>query len=198
MKIVSQQVLSIFIFTGCTILLFYWISLQYIISTSVRDMRVVDSREKDTPVDAGLPILLRIPKIGLDAHIEYVGITVDGNMDTPLDIQNVGWYEGGVRPGENGSAVIAGHYGWSGGKSAVFDKLHTLRVGDKLNVEDGGGKIATFIVRTIKKYNPADDASEVFMLDDGESHLNLIACEGEWNEVTKSYSERLVVFTDRI
>jgi len=32
---------------------------------------------------------------------------------------------------------------------------------------------------------------------DAKAHLNLITCEGVWDKVSKSYSKRLVVFTDR-
>ena len=49
----------------------------------------------------------------------------------------------------------------------------------------------------IKKYDPNADAKDVFNLNDGKAHLNLITCVGIWNKIKKSRSERLVVFTDR-
>lgn len=145
----------------------------------------------------GLPMRLKIPKIKLDSEVEYVGLTLNGEMATPKNISNVGWYEPGVRPGDVGSAVIAGHYGWEDGKASAFDELHKLRVGDKIYVEDDVGTVTTFVIRANRRYDPKEDAGEVFNSKDGKAHLNLISCEGDWDESSQSYSKRLVVFADR-
>jgi sortase A len=118
-------------------------------------------------------------------------------MDVPKGPDNVGWFKLGIRPGEKGSAVIAGHSGWKNNIPAVFDNLHKLKKGDKIYFEDKNGKGTTFIVRELRSYYPTADAEDVFISSDGKAHLNLITCEGIWNEVTKSRSERLVVFTDK-
>jgi len=146
----------------------------------------------------GKPARLKIPGISVDSAVEYVGLTADGAMDVPKDPDNVAWLELGRRPGENGSAVIAGHYGtWKNGKGSVFDNLHKLSEGDKLSIEDDKGTVISFAVRESRKYDPEADASDVFSSDDGRSHLNLITCEGVWNEDLQSYSSRLVVFADK-
>jgi LPXTG-site transpeptidase (sortase) family protein len=102
----------------------------------------------------------------------------------------------GPRPGETGSAVIAGHYGWRKGAPAVFDGLRALAKGDKLFVEGRDGIAVVFIVRKVMTYGENDDASDVFGSSDGRAHLNLITCEGVWNKASGSYSNRLVVFAD--
>jgi sortase A len=79
----------------------------------------------------------------------------------------------------------------------VFDDLHELRPGDKLSVEDDKGTVISFVVREIRSYDYNANAPEVFNSSDGKSHLNLITCEGVWNQATQNYSQRLVVFTDR-
>ncbi len=146
---------------------------------------------------SGLPIRLKIPKINVNAAVEYVGLTSDGAMDVPKSPADAAWFSLGPRPGENGSAVIAGHYGWKNGIPAVFDNLHKLQKGNKLYVEDEKGATITFVVREVRTYDQNEDASGVFSSSDGESHLNLITCEGVWNKTQKSYSNRLVVFTDK-
>lgn len=146
----------------------------------------------------GLPVRLKIPVANVDSAIEQVGLTSDGAMDTPRNQENAAWYTLGQRPGENGSAVIAGHYGvWDNGRGSVFDNLHKLRKGDTLYIKDDKGTTITFVVRESRNYNPEADATDVFVSNDGKSHLNLVTCEGVWNNVIKSYSERLVVFTDK-
>jgi LPXTG-site transpeptidase (sortase) family protein len=146
----------------------------------------------------GKPVRLKIPNINIDASIKNVGLTPLGEMDVPKDPRNVSWFDLGPRPGENGSAVIAGHYGWKDNVPAVFDNLYKLKQGDKLYIEDENGATSTFVVRGSKRYDPKADALEIFNLDDKKSHLNLITCEGTWNKVTQSYSSRLVVFTDKV
>lgn len=143
------------------------------------------------------PTRLKIPAINVDAAVIPVGLTSDGTMDVPSDPAEVAWFRLGPRPGEIGSAVIDGHYDWIQNAPAVFDDLHTLHKGDEVSVEDGNGVITTFVVREIRIYGKDDDASEVFGSDDGTAHLNLITCAGVWNKAEKTYSERLIVFTDK-
>lgn len=146
----------------------------------------------------GLPVRLKIPTINVDASVESLGLTVSGDMDTPKGPDNVAWFELGTRPGENGSAVIAGHFGtWKNGKRSVFDNLHKLKAGDKVYIEDEKGESITFVVREIRNFDPQADATEVFSSDDDMAHLNLITCEGAWNKDSKNYSKRLVVFADK-
>jgi LPXTG-site transpeptidase (sortase) family protein len=143
-----------------------------------------------------LPIRLTIPKINVDADIKYVGLTPQGAMAVPAGPMDTAWFDLGPYPGEDGSAVIAGHEGWKDGIQAVFDDLYQLHIGDKVYVEDKKGTITTFVVRSIETYDQNGNASDVFSSNDGKAHLNLITCEGTWNAAQKSYSNRLVVFTD--
>ncbi len=80
----------------------------------------------------------------------------------------------------------------------VFYALNKLKIGDKINVVDDKGNTSTFVVRSIKSFDQNADATSVFTSTDGLSHLNLITCEGIWNQVNGSYPERLVVFTDKV
>lgn len=145
----------------------------------------------------GLPVRLVIPAIKVSSMVEYVGFTSGGAMGVPKSMDTVAWFELGQRPGENGSAVIAGHYGIKNGKGSVFDNLYKLRKGDKIYIEDNKGKIISFVVRESRRYDPGADAKAVFGSSDGKAHLNLVTCEGTWNNISKSYSKRLVVFTDK-
>ena len=144
----------------------------------------------------GLPIRLVIPEIGVDAAIESVGLTTSGAMDAPKDPADTGWFNLGPRPGESGSAIIDGHFGWKNNTPAVFDKLSTLQSGDKIYVEDEKGVMTTFVVRKLQIYGENANASDVFSSSDGKSHLNLITCGGSLDATSKSYSDRLVVFAD--
>ncbi|MDP2664469.1 MAG: class F sortase, partial [bacterium] len=75
--------------------------------------------------------------------------------------------------------------------------LYKLRKGDIVYIEDDRGAVISFVVRESQRYDPKADASDVFGSNDGKAHLNLVTCEGIWDEGAKSFSQRLVVFTDR-
>lgn len=145
-----------------------------------------------------LPIKILIPKIKVNALIEQVGFTAGGAMDTPKNIENAGWFAFGVVPGEIGSAVIDGHYGWKNRKASAFDRLSEVKVGDLVYVSDNNQATTTFIVRMIKDYGPREDTASIFNSTDNLSHLNLITCEGIWSKEKQSYSKRRVVFTDKV
>lgn len=144
-----------------------------------------------------LPVRIKIPSISVDTDVGHVGLNPDGAMDTPKDPETTAWFDLGPRPGEVGSAVISGHFGWKNNIPAVFDNLNKLKKGDKVYVENEKGQTIAFIVRDSKKYDSNAYASEVFNSNDGKTHLNLITCEGAWNKKLKSYSDRLVVFADK-
>lgn len=141
---------------------------------------------------------LKIPILNIDTYVEYVGLTVGGAMDVPKNQNNVALYNRGTQPGEIGSSVIAGHFGEINGQGSVFDNLNKLQVGDKLSYINNQGVMTTFIVKELRVYDQKADATNIFISNDGQAHLNLITCEGVWNKVTKSYPNRLVVFTDKL
>ena len=189
-----------------TMLVFILIGFAFSLSLSlcfILNSYLVQPKEEEKKIPAllslGLPVRLKIPEIGVNAAIDSLGLTPDGSMDIPKGPNDVAWFNLGHRPGENGSAVIAGHYGtWKNGQGSVFDNLHKLSKGDMLYIGDDNGSVISFTVREIIKYDPKADTADIFSSDDGKAHLNLITCEGTWNKNSKSYSERLVVFTDRV
>ena len=149
-------------------------------------------------VTADIPLHIEIGNIAVAAAINPVGLTADGDMDIENDPTLTAWYQLGPKPGEVGSAVIAGHYGWKDGVPSVFNDLNKLVVGDVVSVQDQTGTNRSFRVTRMANYAPEQDATSVFTSSDGRAHLNLITCQGEWSGVLNTYSERLVVFTDLI
>lgn len=205
-KILSKRtLLLIVIFSGLTLsvaLFLYFIPQSLSLSGSAPLTANISTLQKrvnsDLPTgQVGLPVRIKIPSINIDAPVEYVGFTSNGAMDVPKGPVNVAWFNLGPRPGENGSAIIAGHYGWKNNIPAVFDNLHKLNKGDKISIEDENEVVITFVVREIRTYSKDETVPYVFSSNDGKAHLNLITCIGVWNKAEKTYSERLVVFTDK-
>lgn len=144
------------------------------------------------------PVQLKISKINVDTTVAAVGLTAEGNMDIDENPKQAAWYQLGAKPGEEGSAVIAGHYGWKKSVPSVFNDLHTLVAGDEISTVGEDGKVMTFVVSRLATYAPDQDATDVFRSDDGKAHLNLVTCQGSWNNSQSTYSERLVVFTNLV
>ena len=147
---------------------------------------------------SGLPVRLEIPVIGVDSFIEDAYITPQGAMEVPAGTVDVAWFALGPHPGQVGSAVIGGHFGIENGVPFVFYNLSKLQVGDDIYIVDDKGNTITFVVNSTALYAANADATTVFTSGDGLAHLNLITCEGIWNEVAGEYPERTVVFTTEV
>ncbi len=148
----------------------------------------------------GSPVRLRIPSLGVDAGFQFNGLKPDGTMEVPSTIYDVGWYTGSPRPGEKGNSIITGHVAQIRRsimtKQGVFYNLSQLRQGDDLYVLNDKGETIRFIVRASRLYDPTADATNIFTSTDDRAHLNIITCEGTWNQDQLSFSQRLVIFAD--
>ncbi len=143
------------------------------------------------------PVKISIESLGINAPIESVGI-LDGAMAVPTFGHNVGWYSLGTRPGDIGSAVLAGHVNWMNGEDAVFTNLKDVQIGNLVSVTNNYGEIDHFVVTEIKNFPIYADTTEIFSASDGIRRLNLITCIGAWNDWLSTHSERLVVFTEKV
>jgi len=156
----------------------------------------------NTSAAKGLPVRIKITKLGVDAGFQYTGLLPNGDMDAPTTISEVGWYTGSARPGETGVAVLAGHVAQIRGgvatKPGVFSNLSELSVGDTIEVFDDRGVSVTFTVRATRLIDPNADSTDIFTASDNRRHLNLITCQGTWNAAEASFSKRLVIFADSL
>ena len=191
MKTHVRQSLVIKIITACLLL------LLLLLINGVNNKSLAPSQMLNTispRVSLGLPVRLKISAINVDADIQYVGTTPKGAMEVPNNAVDVGWFGLGVRPGEKGNAVIAGHFNGRDSEAGVFFNLYKLKKGDKIYVEDNRGASIAFLVRESRIFDPGY-VGEIFSSSDS-AHLNLITCDGVWDGAKKSYSKRLVVFAD--
>jgi LPXTG-site transpeptidase (sortase) family protein len=189
------RLLKIFIVQGCFLFVFFF---NLVIRDTRDDIRyqatgnVLSAMAQEN--NRTLPVRIKIPKIGVDANIQSVGVAASGDMDVPSNADDVGWFEMGARPGELGSAVMAGHFDDKDGRAGVFYGISNLEIGDELFIEDDKGIFLTFVVRGIRIFDPGY-VDEVFNQVNGK-YLNIITCDGAWDNKTKSFSKRLVVFTE--
>lgn len=149
-----------------------------------------------TPLPEEQPERLIIPKLEIDADVQYVGVTAAGAMGVPNNFSDVAWYKYGTAPGFEGSAVIDGHLDNGLGLAAVFKRLGELKAGDDVYVRQKGGTTLHFVVRSVEQYDRTDVPVEDIFNRTGGAYLNLITCEGRWIRTDKTYDQRLVVYTE--
>ena len=146
---------------------------------------------------SNLPRRLRVPRLRIDAVVEHVGLAPDGSMDVPKRYDTVGWYKLGSRPGDAGSAVMAGHLDSKTGP-AIFWKLGDLRPGDELSIVNDDGAERRFAVEASERYRfDAAPLERIFAATD-RARLNLITCSGTFDRGSQNYDLRLVVYSTLI
>ena len=134
---------------------------------------------------------LDIPRLGVDAQIEPLGLDQDGAMASPSALDMVGWFNRGPAPGQPGDAVIDGHFGLPA-EPAVFRDLRLLRPGDAIQVVWPDGRVADFRVALSETVAASTQPSGLFARS-GPARLSLITCAGKWEQSVRSYSDRLIV-----
>lgn len=150
-------------------------------------------QQRATPLHQ--PVRLIVPSLMIDAAVQHVGVTAEGNMAVPSNFSDVGWYKYGVVPGGAGSSVLAGHVDNGLRLAGVFKRLNELQEGDEVVVERADGERVIFVVIGQRTYPYNEVPTEIIFNPSGSPRLNLITCEGAWVQALKTYDERLVIFT---
>jgi sortase A len=144
---------------------------------------------------SSLPYRLIIPAVSVNAAVQYVGIKSNGNMATPSNFTDVGWYKYGTTPGQIGSAVMAGHVDNGLALAGVFKHLKDLKIGDDIYVQSKDGTRLHFVVSDIESYDYTSAPADTIFNAHEYPGLNLITCDGDWVQSGKTYDHRLVVYS---
>ena len=158
------------------------------------------STVKAHTVAPDLPRFLRIPSLGVNARVKALGQTASGQIASPSNVHDAGWYKASAKPGTSGgTTIIDGHVsGWNA--KGVFYKLKDLKVGSIVQVERGDGKVLEYKVVHTQVYNAEgmDAATTLGPHRLGKESLNLITCTGKVKPGTNEFEQRLVVYTERV
>ena len=112
-------------------------------------------------------------------------------MWLPQDLGTVGWYRYGPAPGEQGSAVLAGHVdSWEHGVGPLA-RLRDVEVGDALVVRTAHGT-ELHEVTAVDQYPKQALPAAVFERT-GPPRVRLVTCGGEFDEAAGSYRDNVVV-----
>lgn len=144
------------------------------------------------------PSRLIIPSIGVDADIRPVGISYRGNMMTPDNFSDVGWYKYGTLPGQHGSAVIDGHVDNGLSFPGVFKRLKEMQIGQDVYIQTEAGQRLHFRVVDVQTYYYTSAPLQTIFNRDDTVRLNLITCDGDWVPEDQTDDHRVVVYTELV
>ena len=144
------------------------------------------------PNQGRIPRQLRIDAIGVSAPIVPVGVT-RGTAQIPADVDTVGWYRFGGRPGRSGSTVLLAHVSSGTQGPGVFFLLQELAPGDAVIVEMRNGSSAAYRVIARRSYAKEALPGRLFS-GMGPEVLTLVTCGGRFSEASGRYEENVVVY----
>ena len=150
-------------------------------------------RYRGTPV----PVRLEIGRIGVSTTLQRLGKDGHGAVEVPSgprQWQEAGWYAGGTRPGDPGSAVILGHVDSRLSGPAVFYRLPELRPGDLVEVVRADGSRVRFAVQRVEEYPKARFPTADVYYPTLTPMLRLVTCGGAFDHKVGHYVDNVIVF----
>ncbi len=175
-------------------------SERAVVETSEEELieeKPTEEEVQEYKVAADRPRYLTVEKLGVtNARILPMSVNANGELDTPQNIFDVGWYENSGKPGQGGTMVIDGH---NGGPHVhgVFKNLPNLAKKDIIKVERGDGTVfkyevvenVTISLEEADKYMTTASVSPEY----GKESVTLISCTGEWSQSRETYLSRQFV-----
>jgi Sortase domain len=149
-------------------------------------------RYRGTPV----PVRLEIARIEVSTTLQRLGKNTHGGVDVPSGPrkwEEAGWYAGGTRPGDPGSAVILGHVDSTSGP-AVFYRLRELRRGDRVEVVRADASRVGFVVQRVERYPKRRFPTADVYYPTLTPMLRLVTCGGAFDRSWGHYLDNVIVF----
>lgn len=92
----------------------------------------------------GRPTYLTIPRLHISQSLDVISSAVVADLPTRLSVEEVAWLKGTSLAGEPGTTAIVGHSTFSG--EGAFDRLNTLRPGDRIIIGTSAGGSIDYVV----------------------------------------------------
>ncbi len=143
------------------------------------------------------PVSLVIPAIAVHTSLIKLGRTAQGTLQVPTSTSVAGWYTASPRPGQIGSAIIAGHIDSYAGPG-VFFRLRLLHRGNLVYVRRTDGTLAVFRVYAEHMYPKTDFPTQQVYGPEPDAELHLITCGGTFDSATGQYLSNVVVYSSEI
>ena len=141
------------------------------------------------------PVSVSLPALNVDrAEVVEVGLDDNRAVEIPDDVQEVGWYGKGPRPGEDGNAFMTSHIdSRTQGRGVLFD-LRRSEPGDPVIVTHADGTTSEWEVVARERIEKGSYPMEQVFRFDGPPGLVIDTCGGSFNQATGSYEQIDIIY----
>ncbi len=150
-------------------------------------------------VEPTQPRYISIPSLSINkARVMQVGVAPTGELDTPPNIHDVGWYKESATPGSMAGALLLDGHNGGPTKGGVFERLGDLSEGDIISIERGDGEVFLYEVvenevLTLDDLNNGGMKRMSESVDDTDEGLNIISCTGNWIPAQNTFDQRVTI-----
>jgi hypothetical protein len=156
-----------------------------------------EPEEEPEPADVrpAKPVGISAPSLGIeDADLVEVGLDDNRAVEIPEDVQEIGWYNRGPRPGEDGNAFMTSHVDSRTQGQGVLFELRRSEPGDPIVVTHDDGSTSDWVVVARERYTKGQYPLDQVFRFDGPPGLVIDTCGGRFNPSTGSYEEIVAVY----
>jgi hypothetical protein len=156
-----------------------------------------EPEEEPEPADVrpAKPVGISAPSLGIeDADLVEVGLDDNRAVEIPEDVQEIGWYNRGPRPGEDGNAFMTSHVDSRTQGQGVLFELRRSEPGDPIVVTHDDGSTSDWVVVARERYTKGEYPLDQVFRFDGPPGLVIDTCGGRFNPSTGSYEEIVAVY----
>jgi len=142
------------------------------------------------------PVTVRIPSIGVDAHIVPLGLDYSGAAAVPplSEPTLASWYDLAAAPGQPGPTVLAGHVDSAVTGPAVFYRLGELRRGSLVYITRRDHRTAVYRVQYVGLYPEWNFPRYQVYGGTTRPVLRMITCGGQFDDKHHVYLDRTIAF----
>lgn len=161
------------------------------------------------PAAAGIarsvPVSLTIPGIGTGGcspGVSNATVVPEGTTDGALDVPplsgsaayDVGWWDGGHTPGQDGPAVLVSHVNSAAMGNLTFACLSQMSKGMTAIITLADGAKVTFTVYATQEVLKTAFPTDAVYGMTSDPELRLITCGGTFDSSTGHYTDNLVIY----
>jgi hypothetical protein len=141
-----------------------------------------------------VPVLLRIPAIGVNAPVVPAGVETGGELAIPPDPSDVGWWAGGAYPGKSSGAVIlGGHIDSAVSGPGALLRLQDIRPGDSVTLA-AAGRSYRYRVVALRTFVKGSLLVAAVFGQQVTARLVIVSCGGPFDAATGHYLATIVAY----
>jgi hypothetical protein len=147
-----------------------------------------------------VPVQLSIPAIGVSNATVVPEGTTDGSLDVPPlsgpQAYDVGWWDGGNTPGQDGPAVLVSHVNSAAMGNLTFAHLDEMKPGEEAEITLADGATVWFTVTGTQEVSKTAFPTEAVYGPTQGPTLRLITCGGPFDSATGHYLDNFIVYAN--